>query len=99
MSDSEDKEDDGPSLEERQKDHKFLTTEEAQAWNKARGLRPLSPKHWMVKAARVKRMLILAVNWKRLAQKQHKQIRSLQAMVREQEQEILQFRNQGKKRK
>jgi len=31
------------------KNHRFMTTEEAAAWNKERGLRPLPDSHWMVK--------------------------------------------------
>ncbi len=69
------------SLEGRQRNHKFLTTQEVLAWNATRGLRPQSSKHWMSKARelgrlqqieidRLQRMRFLASGWKRLAQKQ-----------------------------
>ena len=44
-------------LERRRKGYKFLTTEEALAWNKARGLRPLQDSHWMVKHAEDRKKL------------------------------------------
>ncbi|MEE8181750.1 MAG: hypothetical protein V3T87_00385 [Candidatus Thorarchaeota archaeon] len=54
-------------LERRRKDHVFMTTEEAVAWNKAREKRPLSEAHWSVKAAKVKHVLHMGHVWKRLA--------------------------------
>lgn len=54
-------------LKERQKDHVFMTTEEARAWNEAQPKTPLSKSHWSVKAAKIKHTLRMAANWKQLA--------------------------------
>lgn len=61
--------DDGPSLKERQKNHAFMTTEEAEKWSKEHGLRPQLGSHWSVKAAKLKRSFAAAASWKRLAKR------------------------------
>lgn len=74
----------GASLEERQESHRFLTTEEAQAWNARQPLKPLPDSHWMVKAEkqrqeeeRLARMRFLASGWKRLAKKMRTKVVNL----------------------
>ena len=76
------------SLAERQRIHKFMTTEEALAWNATRGTRPQSSKHWMakerevarvakIKQDRLQRMRFLASGWKRLARNKSNELAGL----------------------
>ena len=54
-------------LEARRKDHVFLTTEQAVAWNAKQPKTPQSKSHWSVKAAKIKHVLRMGSNWKQLA--------------------------------
>lgn len=79
----------------RNKAHTFMTTAEAQAWNKARVKKPTSKNHWSYKANKIKHVLRMGATWKRLAKGLYDdvilirvQFQEVQECMREQERMI-----------
>lgn len=73
-------------LEERRKDHQFISTEEVLEWNANRPGKPLPDSHWTVKREKDRKKLeamigaihksyeyrlLMGAAWKKLAVKQH----------------------------
>jgi hypothetical protein len=85
-------------MSDEEKPYRFMTSEDVAVWNKTRGLRPLSEKHWMIKAARTERLDALATGWRRLVRKQSKQIKVLQEAINDLNNEIDNVRREKKKK-